>query len=50
MFRVLEWFVLVLWFDASVVTVLSDEPMQKQGQGLVDLKLVKAIHPRVCPY
>ena len=30
-----------LWCDAFVVTVLSDEPRQNQGRGLVDHKLVK---------
>ena len=35
-------FVIVLWCDAYVVTVLSDEPRQNQGRGLVDRKLVKA--------
>ena len=35
-----EWFVLVLWCDAFVLIVLSDEP--RQNQGLVDHKLVKA--------
>ena len=33
---------LVLWYDAFVVIVLSDEPRQNQGRGLVDHKLVKA--------
>ena len=42
MFSVLEWFVLVLLCDAFVVNVLSDEPRQNQGRGLVDRKLVKA--------
>ena len=42
MFSVFEWFVLVLWCDAFVLIVLSDEPMQNQGRGLVDYKLVKA--------
>ena len=31
-----------MWCDAFVVIVLSDEPMQIQGRGLVDHKLVKA--------
>ena len=35
-----EW--TCLWCDAFVVTVLSDEPRQNQGRGLVDHKLVKA--------
>ena len=34
--------VLVLWCDAFVVIVLSDEPKQNQGRGLVDHKLVEA--------
>ena len=34
--------VLVLWCNAFVVIVLSDEPRQNQGRGLVDHKLVKA--------
>ena len=33
---------LVLYHDAFVVIVLSDEPRQNQGRGLVDRKLVKA--------
>ena len=44
MFSVFEWFVLVLQqCDAFVVIVLSDEPRQKQGRGLFDRKLVKAL-------
>ena len=43
MFNVFEWFVLVLWRDAVVLIVLSDEPRQNQGQGLVDHKLLKAV-------
>ena len=42
MLSVFEWFVLVLWCDAFVLIVLSDEPRQNQGRGLVDHKLVKA--------
>ena len=34
--------VLVLWCDAFVLIVSSDEPRQNQGLGLVDRKLVKA--------
>ena len=45
MFSVFEWFVLVLWCDAFVLIVLSDEPRQNQGRGLVDRKLVKAPPP-----
>ena len=45
MFSVFEWFVLVLWCDAFVLIVLSDEPRQNQGRGLVDHKLVKAPPP-----
>ena len=41
MFCVFEWFALVLWYDAFVLIVLSDEPSQNQGRGLVDHKLVK---------
>ena len=41
-FDLIKWFVLVLWCDAFVVIVLSDEPGQNQGRGLVDRKLVKA--------
>ena len=41
-FDLIKWFVLVLWCDALVVTVLSDEPRQNQGRGLVDHKLVEA--------
>ena len=47
MFNVFEWFVLVLWCDAFVSIVLSDEPSQNQGRGLVDHKLVKAPLPPV---
>ena len=42
MFNVLEWFVLVSWCNAFVLIVLSDEPRQNLGRGLVDHKLVKA--------
>ena len=42
MFNVFEWCVLVLWCDAFVLIVLSDEPRQNQGRRLVDRKLVKA--------
>ena len=42
MFSVFECFVLVLWCDAIVSIVLSDEPRQNQGRGLVDHKLVEA--------
>ena len=42
MFSVFEWFVLVLWCDAFVLIVLSAEPGQNQGRGLVDHKPVKA--------
>ena len=45
MFNVFEWFVLVLWCDAFVLIVLSDEPRQNQGRGMVDHKLVKAPPP-----
>ena len=45
MFSVFEWFVLVLWCDAFVLIVLSDEPKQNQERGLVDQKLVKAPPP-----
>ena len=41
-FDLVVWFVLVLWCDAFVVTVLSDEPGQNQGRGLVDRELVQA--------
>ena len=41
-FDSITWYVLVLWRDAFVVIVLSDEPRQNQGRGLVDHKLVKA--------
>ena len=37
-----EWFVLVMCCDVFVLIVLSDEPMQNYGRGLVDRKLVKA--------
>ena len=33
---------LVLWYDAFFI-VLSDEPRQNEGRGLVDRKLVKAL-------
>ena len=45
MLSVFEWFVLVLWCDAFVLIVLSDEPRQNQGRGLVDRKLVNAPPP-----
>ena len=45
MFSVFEWFVLVFWCDAIVLIVLSDEPRQDQGRGLVDHRLVKAPPP-----
>ena len=41
------WFVLVLWCDAFVVIVFSEEPRQNQGRGLVHRKLVKAPPPQV---
>ena len=41
MFSVFEWFVLVLWCDAFVLILFSDEPKQNQGRGFVDRKLVK---------
>ena len=46
MFSVCEWFVLVLQCDAFVEIVLSDEPRQNLGRGLVDQKLVKATPSR----
>ena len=47
MLNVFKYFVLVLLCDALVVIVLSDDPVQNQGRGLVDRKLVKASpHPR----
>ena len=46
MFSVFVWLFLVLWCDAFVLIVLSDEPRQNQGQGLVDRKLVEAPFPR----
>ena len=49
MYSVFEWFVLVLWSDAFVLIVLSDEPRQNQGRGLVDRKLVKAPPPPHSP-
>ena len=42
MLSVFEWFVLVLQCYVFIVIVLSDEPRQNQGRGLVDRKLVKA--------
>ena len=36
MFSVFEWFVPLLWFDAFVLIVLSDEPRQNQGREFVD--------------
>ena len=45
MLSVFEWLVLVLWCDAFVIIVLSDDPRQNQGRGLVDHKLVKAFSP-----
>ena len=40
-FDLIYWFVCVLRCDAFVLIVLSDEPRQNQGRGLVDRKLVK---------
>ena len=40
MLSVSKWFVVVLLCDAFVIIVLSDEPKQDQGRGLVDRKLV----------
>ena len=45
MFSVFECFVPVLWCDAIVSIVLSDEPRHNQGRGLVDHKIVKAPPP-----
>ena len=45
-FDSIKWFVLVLWCDVFVIIVLSDEPRQNQGRGLVDHKLVKAPPPQ----
>ena len=45
MFSVFKWYVLVLWCDAFGFIVMSDEPRQNQGRGLVDRKLVKAPPP-----
>ena len=42
MLSVFERFVPVLWCDALVSIVLSDETRQNQGRELVDRKLVKA--------
>ena len=42
MFSDFEWFVPVLKCDAFVVIVLSDEPRQNEGRGMVDRKLVEA--------
>ena len=46
MLSVFEWFVIVLWCDAFVLIVLSDEPRQNQGRGLVDHKLVNPPPPK----
>ena len=40
-FNLIKWFVLVLWCDAFVLIVLSEEPRQIQGRELFDRKLVK---------
>ena len=45
MFSVFEWYVLVLWCDAFVLIVLSDEPGQNQGRGLVDRIVVDTPPP-----
>ena len=45
MLSVLNWFSGLC--DAFVIIVLSDEPRQNQGRGLVDRKLVKAPPPPV---
>ena len=42
-FDLIQWFVLVLWCNAFVVIVLSDEPRQNQRRGFVDRKRVKAL-------
>ena len=42
MFNVFKCFALFLWCDSFVLIVLSDEPRQNQGRGLVDRKLVEA--------
>ena len=47
-FNLIKWFVLVLWCDAFVVIVLSDEPRQNQGRGLVNRKLVKSPQQFYC--
>ena len=41
MYSVFEWFVLILQCDTYVIFVLSDEPRQNQGRGLVDANLLK---------
>ena len=46
MFSVFDWFVLVSWSNVFVLIVLSDEPRQDQGRGLVDRKVVKAPPPQ----
>ena len=45
MFSVFEWFGLVLKCDTFFVIVMSDEPRQNYGRGLVDHKLVQAPPP-----
>ena len=45
MFSAFEWLVLVLFSDTFGLIVLSDEPRQNQGRGLVDRKPVKAPPP-----
>ena len=47
-FDLIQWFVLVLLCDAFVIIILSDEPRQNQGRGLVDGKLVKAPQQFYC--
>ena len=48
MFGVFEWFVLDLRCYVFGLIVLSDEPRQNQGRGLVDRKLVEALQLYHC--
>ena len=45
MLSIFGLFVLVLQSEAFIVIVLSDEPGQNQGLGLVDRKLAKVTPP-----
>ena len=45
MLSAFKWILLILWCDAFVRIVSSDEPRKNQGRGLVDRELVQAPPP-----